>query len=367
MTTLFDPLRFGDITAANRIAMAPLTRNRAGAGFVPTALHVEYYTQRASAGLIVTEATQISNEGQGYLDTPGIYNAEQVAAWRRVTDSVHAAGGRIVVQLWHVGRISHVSLQPGGQPPVSSSARVANTKTYTRKGFEPVSAPRALRTDELPRIVADYRHAARLAIEAGFDGVEVHGANGYLLEQFLRDSLNDRSDAYGGSIENRARLLLEVMNAVVDEIGAARTGLRLSPVTPANDIGQDSDPQALFGHVMARLAPLKLAFVHVIEGATGGARDVAPFDYAALRRAYKQAHPGGAWIVNNGYDRAMALDAVARGEADLVAFGRPYIANPDLVRRLRDDLPLALPDTTTFYGGGARGYTDYPALEPEPA
>ncbi len=367
MTTLFDPLRFGDITAANRIAMAPLTRNRAGAGFVPTALHVEYYTQRASAGLIVTEATQISNEGQGYLDTPGIYNAEQVAAWRRVTDSVHAAGGRIVVQLWHVGRISHVSLQPGGQPPVSSSARVANTKTYTRKGFEPVSAPRALRTDELPRIVADYRHAARLAIEAGFDGVEVHGANGYLLEQFLRDSLNDRSDAYGGSIENRARLLLEVMNAVVDEIGAARTGLRLSPVTPANDIGQDSDPQALFGHVMARLAPLKLAFVHVIEGATGGARDVAPFDYAALRRAYKQAHPGGAWIVNNGYDRAMALDAVARGEADLVAFGRPYIANPDLVRRLRDDLPLARPDTATFYGGGARGYTDYPALEPEPA
>jgi len=367
MTTLFDPLRFGDITAANRIAMAPLTRNRAGAGFVPTALHVEYYTQRASAGLIVTEATQISNEGQGYLDTPGIYNAEQVAAWRRVTDSVHAAGGRIVVQLWHVGRISHVSLQPGGQPPVSSSARVANTKTYTRKGFEPVSAPRALRTDELPRIVADYRHAARLAIEAGFDGVEVHGANGYLLEQFLRDSLNDRSDAYGGSIENRARLLLEVMNAVVDEIGAARTGLRLSPVTPANDIGQDSDPQALFGHVMARLAPLKLAFVHVVEGATGGARDVAPFDYAALRRAYKQAHPGGAWIVNNGYDRAMALDAVARGEADLVAFGRPYIANPDLVRRLRDDLPLARPDTATFYGGGARGYTDYPALEPEPA
>jgi N-ethylmaleimide reductase len=367
MTTLFDPFRFGDIAAANRIAMAPLTRNRAGAGFVPTALHVDYYTQRASAGLIVTEATQISNEGQGYLDTPGLYNAEQVAAWRRVTDGVHAAGGRIVVQLWHVGRISHVSLQPGGQPPVSSSARAANTKTFTRRGFEPVSAPRALRTDELPRIVADYRQAARRAIEAGFDGVEVHGANGYLLEQFLRDSLNDRRDAYGGRVENRARLLLEVMDAVADEIGAARTGLRLSPVTPANDIGQDSDPQALFGHVMGQLAPLRLAFVHVVEGATGGARDAAPFDYAALRRRYKQANPGGAWIVNNSYDRAMALDVVARGEADLVAFGRPFIANPDLVRRLRDDLPLAKPDSATFYGGGAKGYTDYPALEPEAA
>ena len=302
MTTLFDPIHFGDISAANRIAMAPLTRNRAGAGQVPTALMQTYYTQRASAGLIISEATQISAEGQGYLDTPGIYNAEQVAAWRRITDSVHAAGGKIVVQLWHVGRISHVSLQPKGQAPVSSTATRANTKTFTKNGFEDVSAPRALRTEELPRIVADYRHAARCAIDAGFDGVEVHAANGYLLEQFLRDSINDRTDAYGGSQENRARLLLEVMNVVVAEIGAGRTGLRLSPVTPANDAAQDSDAQGLYNLVVEKLAPLKLAFIHVVEGATGGPRDVAPFNYAALRQRFKAGNPNGAWIVNNGYD-----------------------------------------------------------------
>jgi len=205
---------------------------------------VTYYTQRASAGLIITEASQICPQGQGYLDTPGIYSAEQVAGWRQITDAVHAAGGRIVLQLWHVGRISHVSLQPGGAAPVSSTARAANGKTFTTEGFVPTSTPRALRTDELPGLVASYRQAARNAIEAGFDGVEVHGANGYLLEQFLRDSINDRSDAYGGSIENRARLLLEVMAAVAAEIGGGRTGLRLSPITPVNDAAQDSKPAA---------------------------------------------------------------------------------------------------------------------------
>lgn len=363
MTTLFDPIRFGDITAANRIAMAPLTRNRAGAGRVPTALMAEYYEQRASAGLIVTEATQISPEGQGYLDTPGIYNQEQVAGWRRVTDAVHAKGGKIVLQLWHVGRVSHVSLQPDGQQPVSSTARRAQTKTFTAKGFEDVSEPRALRLDELPRIVAAYAQAARNAITAGFDGVEVHSANGYLLEQFLRDSVNDRTDAYGGPKENRARLLLEVMQAVVAEIGAGRTGVRLSPVTPANDAQQDSDAQGLFNYVVEQLAPLKLAFIHVVEGATGGPRDVAPFDYAALRSRFKQGNPSGAWIVNNGYTRAMAVDAVASGAADLVAFGKPFISNPDLVDRLRADAPLALLNRDTLYGGGAAGYTDYPALE----
>ena len=367
MTTLFDPLRFGAISAANRIAMAPLTRNRAYPGRVPGDLHVEYYRQRASAGLIVTEATQISPEGQGYLDTPGIYDDAQVAGWRRVTDAVHAAGGRIVVQLWHVGRISHVSLLPDGQVPVSSTTRRANTKTFTTNGFEDVSAPRALRTDELPRIVADYRRAAGLAMQAGFDGVEVHGANGYLLEQFLRDSINDRTDAYGGSIENRARLLLEVMAAVTAEVGADRTGIRLSPVTPGNDAGQDSDPQALFGHVVERLAPLKLAFIHVIEGQTGGARDIAPFDYDALRMRFKQDNAHAAWIVNNGYDRAMAIDAIAQGRADMVAFGRPFIANPDLVRRLRENGPLNAPQRETFYGGGAQGYTDAPPRGAAPA
>jgi N-ethylmaleimide reductase len=366
MTALFDPLRFGAIATANRIVMAPLTRNRAGAGQTPTPLMATYYEQRATAGLIISEATQISPEGQGYLDTPGIYSAEQVAGWRRVTDAVHAQGGKIVLQLWHVGRISHVSLQPNGQPPVSSTARRAMTKTFTAKGFEEVSEPRALRTDELPRIVAEYVQAARSAITAGFDGVEVHSANGYLLEQFLRDSINDRTDAYGGSRENRARLLLEVMRAIVAAIGAGRTGVRLSPVTPANDAAQDSDAQGLYNHVVEQLAPLKLAFIHVVEGATGGPRDVAPFDYAALRSRFKNGNESGAWIVNNGYTRAMALEAVASGAADMVAFGKPFISNPDLVRRLRDDAPLAALNQRTLYGGGAAGYTDYPPLEMVP-
>jgi len=366
MTTLFDPIQFGDINAANRVVMAPLTRDRAGPGRTPTALMATYYGQRASAGLIVSEATQISPEAQGYLDTPGIYNPEQLAGWRRITDIVHAKGGRIVAQLWHVGRISHVSLLPNRQPPVSSTARRANGKTFTAQGFEPVSQPRALRLDELPRIVADYRRAAHNAIEAGFDGVEVHGANGYLMEQFLRDSINDRSDAYGGPKENRTRLLLEVMSAIAAEIGAGRSGLRLSPVTPSNDAGLDSDAQGLFNHVMERLSPLQLAFIHVVEGATAGARDVAPFDYAALRSRYKQGNERGVWIVNNGYTREMAIDAVASGRADMVAFGRPFISNPDLVERLRVDAPLALPDRATFYGGDAHGYTDYPTQAPAP-
>ena len=362
MTTLFDPIQIGDIALANRVVMAPLTRNRAP-GQLPNDLMRQYYTQRATAGLIVTEATQVSAQGQGYLDTPGIYTPEQVAGWRKITAAVHAAGGKIVVQLWHVGRISHVSLQPGGVAPVSSTDRPAIGKTFTTAGFVDCSTPRALRTDEMPGVVASYRQAARNAIDAGFDGVEVHGANGYLLEQFLRDSINERTDAYGGSTQNRARLILEVMTAVAAEIGGGRTGLRLSPITPVNDAGQDSNAAALYGHVVRQLAPLKLAFLHLIEGQTGGARDlsdkgVAPFDYAALRADF-----GGPWMVNNGYSRAMALDAVASGAADLVAFGKPFISNPDLVRRLREDAPLAKWVQATLYGGGSAGYTDYPTLE----
>ena len=367
MSTLFDPTRAGDLQLRNRIVMAPLTRDRAGPAQVPTPLMATYYAQRASAGLIVSEATQISAEGQGYLDTPGIYSDEQIAGWRRITDGVHAAGGTMVVQLWHVGRISHVSLLPNGQPPVSSTVRAANGKTFTQAGFEPVSTPRALREDELPRVVADYRHAARCALAAGFDGVEVHGANGYLLEQFMRDSINDRHDAYGGSIENRARLLVEVMQAVTAEVGAGRTGLRLSPVTQANDAQQDSDAQALFDHVVEALAPMKLAYLHLIEGQTGGPRDNVAFDYAALRERFKRDHPNGAWMANNGYSRAMAMDAVASGAVDLVAFGRPFISNPDLVYRLRADAPLAPLVQKTLYGGGAEGYTDYPPLEEKTA
>lgn len=356
MTALFDTYRLGALTLPNRIVMAPLTRNRAAAGNVPTALMAEYYAQRATAGLIVAEATQVVPEGQGYQDTPGIHSAAQVAGWQQVTDAVHAKGGRIFLQLWHVGRVSHVDLQPGGQAPVAPSAIRAKTKTFVGGTFTDVSEPRALRLDEIPAIVVGYRKGAANAIAAGFDGVEIHGANGYLLDQFLRDGINQRTDSYGGSIENRARLLLEVTEAIVKEIGAERTGIRLSPVTPAND-AVDSNPQPLFNYVVEQLDRLGLVYIHVIEGSTGGPRDNLPFDYGALRNRFR-----GAWIANNGYDRAMAETAVAAGRADLIAFGRPFISNPDLVERLRNESPLAQLNRATLYGGGAEGYTDYPAL-----
>lgn len=355
--SLFDPIRLGELDLANRVVMAPLTRNRAVDGRVPSPLATEYYSQRASAGLIITEATQISPLGQGYLDTPGLYSPEQIQGWRRVTDAVHAHGGRIVVQLWHVGRISHVSLLPPGEVPVAPSPIRANTKTFTSDGFVDVSEPRALGLDEIPGVIEDYRRAARNAIEAGFDGVEVHAANGYLIDQFLRDGSNHRMDAYGGDIEGRTRLFAEVIAAVADEIGGGRVGVRISPVTGSND-AHDSDPQPLFERALNRIASLGLAFVHVVEGETGGARDALPFDYRALRAKF-----AGGWIANNGYDRAMAIDAVASGRADAIAFGVPFIANPDLVRRLQEDAPLNAADRATFYGGGERGYTDYPVLE----
>ena len=358
MTALFDPIQIGDIALANRIVMAPLTRNRAIAGNVAGPLTVEYYRQRATAGLIIAEASQISPMAQGYLDTPGIHSDEQIAGWRQVTDAVHAAGGKIVLQLWHVGRISHVSLLPEGAAPISSTDKKADAMTFTAEGFIPVSTPRALRDDEIPGLIDDYRRAARNAIAAGFDGVEIHGANTYLLEQFLRDSVNDRSGSYGGSIANRARLLLEVVQAVAQEIGAGRTGLRLSPMTTFT-APLDSDPQALYGYVVEQLAPLGLAFLHIIEGETGGPRtpEGKAFDYDALHRAYP-----GAWLVNNGYTRDLALQTIADGKADLIAFGRPFISNPDLVRRLRENAPLNELRADKLYGGGAEGYTDYPTL-----
>ncbi|MDI1340226.1 alkene reductase [Polaromonas sp.] len=366
MPTLFDPNQAGDLHLANRIVMAPLTRNRAPDA-IPTPLMAEYYTQRASAGLLVTEATAISHEGQGYSDVPGLYGTEQLDGWKKVTAAVHQAGGKIVVQLWHVGRVSHTDLQPHGGKPVAPSAITAKTKTVLIKDGTPTfvetSEPRALDAGELPGIVHTYQAAARNAVEtAGFDGVEIHGANGYLLDQFLKSGSNQRTDDYGGSIENRARLLLEVTRAITGAIGGGRTGIRLSPVTPAND-AFDADPQPLFDYVVRQLATLNLAYIHIIEGATGGPRDLPerPFDYAALKAAYRTAGGKGAWMVNNGYDLALAGQAVQDGD-DLVAFGRPYIANPDLVRRLREGAPLNTPDKTTFYGGGAKGYTDYPAL-----
>jgi N-ethylmaleimide reductase len=355
---LFEPMRVGAFSLANRVVMAPLTRNRAGPRLVPGSFAVEYYARRASAGLIIAEATQISAQAQGYADTPGCYTEDQIIGWKRVTDAVHAQGGTIVVQLWHTGRVSHTSFQKDGQPPVGPSAIRANTKTFIAgKGFVDASVPRALSYDEIHGIIEDFRFACTCALGAGFDGVELHGAHGYLLDAFLRNGTNLRKDAYGGSIENRARLLLEVTRICADAIGADRLGVRISPVSTAGD-SRDSDPQALFNYVVEGLDTFGLAYVHVVEGETGGARDSIAFDYAALHRRFQ-----GAWMVNNSYTRKMAIDAVASGRADLVSFGRPFIANPDLVERLRENAPLnALMSPDTFYGGGAHGYVDYPRL-----
>jgi N-ethylmaleimide reductase len=355
---LFESYKLGPITLPNRVVMAPLTRNRAVPGsFVPSPLAADYYGQRASAGLLITEASQVSQQGQGYQDTPGIYSAEQVAGWCNVTDRVHQRGGRIFIQLWHVGRISHTSLQAGGGAPVAPSAIAAKGKTFVNGTFADVSQPRALELSEIPGIIDDFRRAAKNALEAGFDGVEIHGANGYLLDQFAKDGANKRTDAYGGSIENRARLMLEVAKAVTAEAGADRTGIRISPVTPANDIS-DSNPQPLFEHIVDGLNALKLVYIHVIEGATGGPRDIAPFDYAALRKRFS-----GAYMGNNAYDFELATKMLESGAADLIAFGKAFISNPDLVERLKKGAPLNPWDKNTFYGGGAKGYTDYPTLQ----
>lgn len=355
MTTLFQPHPLGPLTLANRIVMAPLTRNRAGAGLVPGALAATYYAQRASAGLIISEATQVSVLAQGYQDTPGLYTQEQIDGWRRVTDAVHARGGRIFAQLWHVGRISHVDLL-GGAAPVAPSAIRAQTKTFVNNAFVDVSEPRALDIGELPGIVDDFRQAAANAIAAGFDGVEIHGANGYLLEQFIKDGANQRTDAYGGSIENRARLLLDVTAAVVEQIGADRTGVRISPVSPAGAISC-SDPQPQYDYLVERLDALGIVYLHVVEGATGGSRDAVAFDFDSLRRRFTRTY-----LANNGYDLPLAHARIAEGKADLIVFGRAFISNPDLVERLKTGASLAPLNPATLYGGGAEGYTDYPTL-----
>src|SRR3979490_3374566 len=321
-TKLFEPYKLGPLTLPNRLVMAPLTRNRAIAGMVPSPLAVEYYGQRASAGLLVTEASQVSQQGQGYQDTPGIYSKEQVAGWRRVTDRVHERGGRLFLQAWHVGRISHTSLQPNGGAPVAPSGIRAKGKTFVGGTFTEISEPRALALEEIPGIIDSFRRGTANALEGGFDGVEIHGANGYLLDQFAKDGTNKRTDAYGGSIENRAKLMLEVSRVVAAEAGAGRTGIRISPVTPANDVS-DSNPQPLFDYIVDQLNALKLTYIHVIEGATGGPRDIAPFDYGSLRKRFK-----GAYVANNGYDFELANQVLAAGAADLIAVGQPVIAKP---------------------------------------
>lgn len=356
---LFTPVTIGALELRNRVVMAPLTRNRATPDKdAPHDLHVTYYRQRAGAGVIITEATQITPEGKGYIQTPGIYSEEQVAGWKKVTDAVHEEGGKIILQLWHVGRVSHTSLQPDGQQPVAPSAINAGGQVFTSNGFEDTSDPRPLGTDEIPRLLEDYRRAAENARRAGFDGVEVHGANGYLLDQFLRDGANQRDDAYGGSIENRARLLFEVLDTVTGVWGGERTGLRLSPFSGFNGLS-DSDPMALFSYVVKELNRFGLAYLHVIEGDTGAGRELEGGNSVAeLRKLFD-----GPYMANNCYGREDAIEAVETGAADLVAFGRPYIANPDLAERLQAGAPLNDGDQSTYYGGGAEGYTDYPALE----
>jgi N-ethylmaleimide reductase len=337
--------------------MSSLTRNRAGEGNVPTPLVAEYYRQRASAGLILTEASPICPEAHGYPRTPGIHSAAQIAGWRQVTDVVHGAGGKIALQLWHVGRISHPDLQPGGQLPVAPSALRAAGQTFTGQGMKDFVTPRALDIAELPALVETYARAAKNALEAGFDGVEVHAGNGYLLDQFLRSSTNQRTDAYGGSKEKRARLLLEVLDAVADAIGNERVGLRLSPVTTFNDI-RDDTPQDTFDYVVAQLNPRRLAFLDILQGTGGAPREQwEPFDYDRLRTLFE-----GKLILNNCYDFASAQEAIGAGKADAIAFGRMLLANPDLVERFRRGALLNQPDYDKLYSGEDKGYTDYPTL-----
>ena len=348
---LHEPYDLAGLRLPNRVIMAPMTRSRAGEGNVATELVATYYAQRASAGLIISEATQVSPQGQGYVATPGIYSPAQQAGWRTVTDAVHAAGGRIFAQLWHVGRISHTSFQPGGAAPVAPSAIQAPGQTFTLSGPAPFSPPRALETDEIAGVVAQYRHGARVARDAGFDGVELHAANGYLIDQFLRDGTNHRTDAYGGSIPNRLRFLLEIVDAVARELPLGRVGVRLSPGGAFNGMS-DSDPDALFGAAAAALAHEGVGYLHVVDP-IGAPRAFAP----ALRERFP-----GTFIINGGYGADTADAAISSGLADLVAFGVPFLANPDLPRRLAEGAALNTPDRDTFYSGGPKGYIDYPAL-----
>ncbi len=369
MPDLFTPLKLGPYTLPNRVFMAPLTRCRAGPGEVPHALNAEYYRQRASCGLLITEATQIAPQGRGYPATPGMYTPEQAAGWRLVTDAVHRAGGHIYAQLWHVGRTSHSGYQPDGALPISSSAVAlpgqATLPDGTKKPFEP---PRPLKAEEIPGVMDQYRHAARCAMDAGFDGVELHGANGYLPDQFLRDGVNKRTDRYGGSIANRARFHLEAMQALIDVWGPARVGVRLSPSGVFNSM-QDSSPRETFGHLVRELDKLNVGYIHIMEAAEGdikhGKESIPGYDPIPI--SYFRPLYRGVLIVNSGFTFEKAQQYLREGWADAVAFGTAIIANPDLAERFSrmtagESVPLNAPDPSTFYGGAEKGYTDYPFL-----
>ncbi len=355
---LFTPIQLGSYLLPNRIVLAPLTRNRAAAGNIPTALNATYYAQRATAGLLITEASQVSPQGIGYPATPGIHSPEQVAGWRLVTEAVHVRGGRIFLQLWHVGRISHPDLQPARAIPVAPSAIAAEGEAQTYEGPKPFVTPRALETAEIPGIVEQFRQGAKNALLAGFDGVEIHGANGYLLDQFLRDGTNQRTDNYGGSIENRARLHLEVTKAVVDVCGADRVGIRLSPSGTFNNM-HDSNPKATFSYLVEALNRFGLAYLHLMEPSEADiSHGGTPIPTSYFRPIFH-----GNLIANSGYDRAKGDAVIASSNADLVSFGTLFIANPDLPERFKFNTPLNQPDPTTFYGGGEKGYIDYPTLK----
>ena len=357
---LLTPFKLGSYTLQNRIVLAPLTRNRTVADNVPNALMALYYEQRATAGLLISEATQVSPQGLGYPNTPGIHSPEQIEGWKLITNAVHAKGGKIFLQLWHVGRISHPDLQPNGELPVAPSAIAPEGEVATYTGMKPYVTPRALELAEIPEIIEQYRLGAKNALEAGFDGVEVHSANGYLLDQFLQDNTNHRTDIYGGSLENRARLLMEVMEAVVDVWGSDRVGVRLSPSGTFGSM-YDSNRAATFGYVVKELNRFNLAYLHLVaprvEG-FGSAEDQPDLGADFFRPIFN-----GTIITAGGYSFETGNAAIASGHADLVAFGRLYIANPDLPERFATNAPLNTPDRTTFYGGDAKGYTDYPTLQ----
>lgn len=358
---LFTPIQLGRYELPNRIAMAPLTRNRAGEGNVPLDIHVTYYRQRASAGLIISEATQVSPKGVGYPSTPGIHSQAQIEGWRRVVEGVHEQGGRIFLQLWHVGRVSHPSFHDGDLP-VAPSAIAPAGDVMTYDGMQPYVAPRALELDEIPGIIEQFRQGAKNALAAGFDGVEVHGANGYLLDQFIRDGSNKRTDAYGGSIANRSRLVLEVTQAAIDVWGADRVGVRLSPSHTFNDMS-DSAPRATFGYVIKALNALNLAYLHLIEPNEADRRHGGTL---IPTQEFRPLYDGNL-MVNWDYDKAKGNEAIASGNAELVAYGKLFIANPDLPQRFKLDAPLNEPNPGTFYGGGEEGYTDYPTLAEQQA
>jgi N-ethylmaleimide reductase len=362
MTKLFSTTEVGPYRLSHRVVMAPLTRMRSDPGDIPSDLMVEYYTQRASeGGLIITEATPVSIRGYGYAGAPGIYSDAQITGWRRVADAVHAKGGRIFQQLWHVGRQSHVDLQPNGEAPLAPSAIAAEGYAYTKRGEAPFSMPRALELHEIPRIIEEFRAGAERALRAGFDGVEIHGANGYLPDQFLQDGTNKRTDEYGGPIENRARFLLEVTRAAISAWGPDRVGVRISPSGTYGSMS-DSDPPATFGYVATELDRLGIAYLHVVEPRIKGTEEIshgqAPIAAQHLRPKFSRT-----LIAAGGFTRESAQAIVASGDADLIAFGRHFISNPDLPERLRRGLPLNRYDRTTFYGGDARGYVDYPPAE----